>query len=285
MAALRIGTCSWKYDSWVGPVYSQKDRAGYLREYAEHYDTVEVDQWFWSLFGRDKVVLPEPEVVADYAGSVPASFRFSVKVPNSITLTHFYKKAKSDPLVGNPHFFSVDLLEQFLEALEPMGKRLGPVMFQFEYLNKQKMASQAAFLEQFGEFVSGCPEGYQYCVETRNPKYLNDDYFAFLKAHGLYHVFVQGYYMPSIFQIYRDFSSQIRKLTVIRLHGPSRSDIEAKTKKKWHKIVEPRDRELDSLKKMLEDLRNRKVTTYLNVNNHYEGSAPLTIERIKSRLG
>jgi uncharacterized protein YecE (DUF72 family) len=121
-------------------------------------------------------------------------------------------------------------------------------------------------------------------VETRNPKYLNDEYFGFLKARGLYHVFVHGYYMPSIFQVYRDFSLRIKKLTVVRLHGPSRSDIEAKTKKKWHRIVEPRDLELDSLGKMLEDLRRRKVTTYLNVNNHYEGSAPLTIERIRSRL-
>lgn len=285
MAALRIGTCSWKFDSWTGLVYSERAKSNYLREYAEHYDTVEVDQWFWSLFGRDKVALPRPGVVEDYAASVPARFRFSVKAPNSLTLTHFYKKVKSDPLVGNPHFFSLNLFKRFLKALEPMGKRLGPLMFQFEYLNKQKMGSQAAFLEQFGKFISKCRGGYQYCVETRNPKYLNDEYFRFLKAHGLYHVFVHGYYMPSIFEIYRKFSTRIRKLTVIRLHGPNRSDIEARTKKKWNKIVEPRDGELDSLKEMLDDLRKRKVSTYLNVNNHYEGSAPLTIERIKSRLG
>ena len=54
MAALRIGTCSWEYGSWVGLAYTTKDKAAYLREYAEHYDTVEVDQWFWSLFGRDR---------------------------------------------------------------------------------------------------------------------------------------------------------------------------------------------------------------------------------------
>jgi uncharacterized protein YecE (DUF72 family) len=284
MAALRIGTCSWKFESWAGLVYSGKDKAGYLREYAGRYDTVEIDQWFWSLFGKDKVALPGPETVSEYASSVPAGFRFSVKVPNSVTLTHFYKKAKTDPLIGNPHFLSVDLFKRFLETLEPMGKKLGPVMFQFEYLNKQKMASPAAFLEQFGDFISKCPPGYRYCLEIRNPDYLTDAYFDFLKDHGLCHVFLHGYYMPSIFDIYRRFSAHIRRLVVIRLHGPSRSDIEAKTKKKWDKIVEPRDRELDSLKKMLDDLRNRRVTTYLNVNNHYEGSAPLTIERIKSRL-
>jgi len=33
---------------------------------------------------------------------------------------------------------------------------------------------------------------------------------------------------------------------------------------------------------MLTDLDSKGVTTYANVNNHYEGSAPLTIERIMS---
>ena len=34
---------------------------------------------------------------------------------------------------------------------------------------------------------------------------------------------------------------------------------------------------------MINDMRGRSMTVYLNVNNHYEGSAPLTIERIRER--
>ena len=45
---LHIGTCSWKYDSWRGIVYSDLKEKNYLREYSQHYSTVEVDQWFWS---------------------------------------------------------------------------------------------------------------------------------------------------------------------------------------------------------------------------------------------
>lgn len=50
---LRVGTCSWKCDSWKGLIYrpdvdySPND---YLPDYARHLNTVEVDQWFWSLF-------------------------------------------------------------------------------------------------------------------------------------------------------------------------------------------------------------------------------------------
>jgi len=111
---LNIGTCSWKYPSWEGLVYSKKKPTNYLQEYSRHYNTVEVDQWFWSLFAGDKVVLPRADVIREYAASVPENFRFCVKVPNSITLTHHYKKNKSDPLAANPHFLSIDLMQRFL---------------------------------------------------------------------------------------------------------------------------------------------------------------------------
>ncbi len=48
---LRIGTCSWKYPSWEGLVYSRSAGIDYLAEYARRYNTVEVDQWFWALPG------------------------------------------------------------------------------------------------------------------------------------------------------------------------------------------------------------------------------------------
>ncbi len=75
-----------------------------------------MDQWFWSLF-REKVVLPKPEVVAEYVASVPKDFRFSIKVPNAITLTHQYGKGALEP---NFHFLSNDLMEDFLQ---PVGTR------------------------------------------------------------------------------------------------------------------------------------------------------------------
>jgi hypothetical protein len=36
---------------------------------------------------------------------------------------------------------------------------------------------------------------------------------------------------------------------------------------------------------MITDLAGQGVDIYLNVNNHYEGSAPLTIERVLRVLG
>lgn len=129
---IRIGTCSWKYDSWRDIVYSDQAKQNYLKEYAQKFDTVEIDQWFWSLFGIDKISLPDVKIVKEYAESVPPDFKFSIKVPNSISLTHFYRKNKSDELIKNPHFLSLDLFNSFLTSLEPMHNKIGILMFQFE---------------------------------------------------------------------------------------------------------------------------------------------------------
>jgi uncharacterized protein YecE (DUF72 family) len=280
----RIGTCSWKYDSWRGLVYSDAARPPYLREYAQKYDCVEVDQWFWSLYGPDKVVLPKPAIVREYAASVPDAFRFGIKMPNALTLSHFRQQKKSDPLVPNPHFLSVDVLQQTLELLGPLQGKLGPLMFQFGYLNKQKMPSQAEFLGRLGAFVEQLPTGYTWCVESRNPNYLSDRYFRCLREHDLAQVFLQGYYMPPIFGIYEKCAELLTDNVVIRLHGPDRSGMEERTGKDWSELVAPKDAELESLAGMLRDLRVRRRNVWLFVNNHFEGCAPLTIERIAERL-
>jgi len=284
MENLYIGTCSWKYDSWRGMIYSDKKPLNHLQEYARHYNSVEIDQWFWSLFGPDKIALPSPFTVQEYRDAVPEPFKFSIKVPNSVTLTHFYRKQKSDPLQQNPHFLSVELFQQFVELIQPLEKHLGPLMFQFEYLNKQKMASQSEFQDRLGGFFEKLDRKYPYYVEIRNPNYLNPNYFRFLQNQELGHVFLQGYYMPSIIEIYKKYGSYIQNSTVIRLHGPDRGDIEKESGGQWDRILQPKDDELEHIAHIVRDLLERKVEVYVNMNNHYEGSAPLSIRRLEKFL-
>jgi uncharacterized protein YecE (DUF72 family) len=282
---LHIGTCSWKYDSWQGLIYPNDKPYNFLQEYSRRYRTVEVDQWFWSLFKGDKVVLPEPSVVKEYAASVPENFIFSIKAPNSITLTHHYRKGNNGPLIPNPHFLSIDLMREFFERLRPIAKHIGPINFQFEYLNKQKMpGALPQFIDLFGKFAEQLPVGYSYCLEMRNPNYFGKSYFAFLNSRNLHNVFLQGYYMPPIFEIYQKHRDQIIDQVLIRLHGPDRQGIEEQTQKDWSRIVSPKDNDLELLADMLTDLQSRNVETFLFVNNHFEGSAPRTIVRVEEAL-
>ncbi len=282
--AIRIGTCSWKYDSWKGIVYPDKDNFNYLEEYSRHYNTVEIDQWFWSLFGDKKILLPQEPTVKEYNNSVPDEFRFTIKIPNSITLTHFYNRDKKAPLKQNPYFFNPELFDTFLASLKPMKKKIGLLMFQFEYLNKQKMESLPEFIERFEAFLQNIDGKYKYGVEIRNPNYLKKPFFEFLKHSSMAMVFLQGYYMPPVKEVFNEFKTYIKDSVVIRLHGPDRSGIEQMTGSIWNRIVQPKDEELEQTAEMINYFREKEVDVYINVNNHYEGSAPLTIKKIEKLL-
>lgn len=282
---IRFGTCSWKYDSWKGIVYSGTNSKNYLQEYSKKFDTVEIDQWFWSLFSNSKIVLPQKKVVEEYKQSVPKDFLFTIKVPNSITLTHFYKESKEDELRINPSFLSVDLFNQFLETIEPIKDKIGCLIFQFEYLNKQKMKSLSEFQNKFSEFRSQIkndspPIG----IEIRNPNYLNEKYFTFLSEQKIAPVLLEGYYMSPITETYSKFKKQIKNLMVIRLHGTDRKGIEEIANNNWSQIYINRDKEILSIVEMIRDLQKNEVDLFVNVNNHFEGSAPITINKIKEQL-
>ena len=284
MSGVRIGTCSWKYESWRGIVYPEDGEFDFLREYARHFDTVEVDQWFWSLGDRDQVMLPRPADVSRYRQAVLAGFRFSVKASNSVTLTHHYRKDKAAPLRANPHFLSPELYDDFLKSLQGLGEKLGLVMLQFEYLNKQKMAIQDEFLKKLDNFASRCPRHIPLAVELRNPAWLNEAYFTFLRDHGLHHVFCQGYYMPPVWEIDDTFGDRLTDTAIIRLMGRDRPGMEAKSGDHWDRVLEPKDNELEKIIAMVRRQVKRKKTVYINVNNHYEGSAPLTAGKIVALL-
>jgi uncharacterized protein YecE (DUF72 family) len=157
------------------------------------------------------------------------------------------------------------------------------LMLQFEYLNKQKMASHSDFLDRLGKLFDAVPRTFPCGIETRNPKWLDERWFAFLAERGLGSVFLQGYYMPPITSLYERCASALRGTVVVRLHGPDREGVEKAAGENWDRIVAPKDGELPGIVEMIHDMRDRGLTVFLNVNNHYEGSAPLSIERLRER--
>ena len=290
MAGLRIGTCSWNYPSWEGVIYDSHDKAEYLAEYADRFNAVEIDRWFWSLFENPmKARLPLEKDAAIYRASVPNSFMFGVKAPNSVTLTHLYKKdrgSKTEPLQENPHFLSHGLMVEFLDRIKPLHDVLGPIMFQFEYLNKKKMPSLVEFSDRFGTFADALPAGFIYAVETRNKDYLDQSFYEFLLNHRLCPVLVSGYWMPRISSLFAEHKELLLQFPaiVIRLMGEDRDEIEKATGRQWNSIVKPHDVELDEVSEILLELRQADVVPFVFVNNHYEGSAPITIDRLLERL-
>jgi len=256
---ITIGTCSWKYPSWERIVYTGHEGINFLSEYARKYDTVEIDQWFYRL--------PEAATVRGYVESVPSSFTFAIKAPRQITL-----RTSHD-------FLSIDLFNHFYTRLEPMQNQIETIMFEFEYMNKNKMSGYEEFNQRVGNFMNNLPRDICFAFEPRNPQFLTQEYFDLLTRHEMYHVFSEKIYMPPIAEIYSRFRNSIIDKTYIRLLGGDRKKIEAKTGNQWNQIVEPKDRELMNIAEMAHDLVNRRIKTAFYVNNHFEGSAPLSIEK------
>ncbi len=287
---LRVGACSWKFDAWKGLVYRPNLSGGpadYLSAYAHIFDTVEIDSWFWSLFPPG-IKLPAPNEPREFAEAVPDDFLFSVKVPNSITLTHFY--AKQPPVYAafanrpNPHFLDVGLMADFLQRLAPMRSRLGPLIFQFEYLNRNKMPSLDAFIEKLDAFFDALPAGFSFAVEIRNPNYLVKGFFDFLRRRSLGVVLIEGYYMPPIAEVATEHDIATGGPCVIRLHGPDRSQIEKLADGRWDRVLLPQDESLAAVIAILRQNMFRKMRTFVHANNHFEGCAPLTLDRLVKRL-
>jgi len=271
--SITFGTCSWNYDSWVGLVYPHKEgtAAEYLKRYSRKYRTAEIDSWFYRL--------PSSDVVLSYLEAVDADFRFTCKVTNSITLTHL--RGKSGRV--NPDFLSVPLFEDYLRAVEPMLPRIDGIMFEFEYLNRWKMDGVESFAGRLDDFFTRLPAGLPLAVEVRNKNYLTGPYFEMLSRHSVQHVFSEKEYMPHVYDVFDRFEPFLGDRAIVRLLGGSRKEIEEITGGKWDEIVLPKP-DLDDVIDMLRKMRRRGMTVVLNVNNHYEGSAPVTIDRIIAGL-
>ena len=275
--SLLYGTCSWKFPSWVGLIYSAEQRyaADYLPEYSRSFRTAEIDSWFYHLPARDEV--------ERYRDQVPESFRFTCKVPRDLTLTHLRTGRDSAKRPPNEQFLSLPLFEQFMEAVEPLRDRLDAVMFQFEYLNKQKMSGPGEFIDRFGAFAEQVPPEVPLAVEIRNGNYLKPEYFRFLASSGIIPVLVEKQYMPSVTGVWRDFGHLIASPPVVRLMGGDRKEIEELSGGLWNRRWLPREN-LPEIAEVLQKMsRQGRVT--VNVNNHFEGSAPLTIDRLRELTG
>ncbi len=133
-----IGTSSWKYEGWLGQIYTRerystrgrfsqkKFEAECLAEYAETFPIVCGDFSFYQF--------PTPQYWQRLFGSAPERLRFALKVPEEVTAEVFPKHARYGPRAGtrNESYLNADALAaMFLEPLRPYGSRVAVLIFEF----------------------------------------------------------------------------------------------------------------------------------------------------------
>lgn len=286
-----IGTSSWKYEGWLGQIYtrerylvrgafSQKRfEAECLAEYAETFPVVGGDFSFYQF--------PSADYWRRLFASAPETLRFGLKVPEQITVKIWPSHARHGALGGqhNSSFLDVELLERaFLSRLEPYRKRVAVLIFEFGAFSKQAYAGPAEFLRDLDRFLSRLPSGFRYSVEIRNPEYLVGDYFDCLRARNVAHVFNAWTRMPELDTQLRMPGAFTADFTVCRaLLRRGRSYEEAvKLFAPYDRIKDPNPRGREALRRLIETARRDGRSAFIFVNNRFEGNAPATIEAIVS---
>jgi uncharacterized protein YecE (DUF72 family) len=155
--AVRIGCSGWNYQAWKDGFYEGKPPRLWLQHYAQHFDTVEVNNTFYRL--------PLKSSVASWVEQTPPDFLFSVKA--SRYLTHI--KRLTD-LEGG--------IRRYYERLEPLVRspKLGPVLWQLPATFRRNDDRLAAALD-------AAPGG-RHCFEFRHASWFVEPVYEVLRARG-----------------------------------------------------------------------------------------------------
>jgi uncharacterized protein YecE (DUF72 family) len=159
-----VGTSGYAYQEWIGPFYPPGTKsAGMLSYYAGEFESVELNYTFRRL--------PTASAVANWVAQTPDGFIFSCKANQGIT--HHARLVEAGERVG-----------QFLEAVTPLGDRLGPVLFQCP-------PTLGYDPEVLDAFLKGLPAPgasglrYRYAMEFRHPSFDTNEVRKRLAAAGV----------------------------------------------------------------------------------------------------
>jgi uncharacterized protein YecE (DUF72 family) len=252
-----LGTASFTATGWLGSFYPKGTRAAdFLTFYAEHFHTVEVDSTFYAC--------PSVRAVTNWAARTPEGFIFSVKVPQAITHDKVLVNCDAE-------------LKQFLDTMDLLGPKLGPIVFQFPFFNRGVFRDRHEFLDRLVPFLKQLPDSHKFAIEIRNIDWLDVEFAALLTNHKLALVLQDRSWMPNPAEL--KFDPITTDWTYVRWLG-DRKGIEEQTTT-WDKTVVDRTNELSSWVDYCYQLRKRGVTIYAYANNHFAGHAPATIEQFR----
>ena len=154
---LYIGTSGYSFKEWVGPFYPAKTPGKkYLAFYASLLKTVEINHTFRRF--------PTRELTTSWAAETPESFKFSVKIHQSITHQARLKDVGAS-------------VKDFLRGLDPLGPRLGVILFQLPpYF--------PANLERLEKLLTELPTDRKFAFEFPHPSWDGPKTVDFLREAG-----------------------------------------------------------------------------------------------------
>ncbi len=284
-----VGGSSWKYEGWLGQIYS---RARYqvrgrfskklfeetcLSEYASVFPAVCGDFSFYQF--------PADAFWAKLFRQTPGTFRWGFKIPEQITVPVWPVHPRYGALAGrgNPTFLDASLLhDAFLGALEPYRQQVGVLIFEFGVFRQSSFETAAGFVKALDPFLARLPAGWKFAVEIRNAELLSPDYFACLRAHGVTHVYNAWARMPEIAEQIAIAGSRTGELIVARAllrRGRPYEDA-VRQFAPYDRVQEVNEPVRRGLRELIGIARVDGRPAFIFVNNRLEGNSPGTIVSI-----
>jgi len=188
-----IGTSGWNYKHWSDGVFYPKHlRASeWLRFYAQHFDTVEINNSFYRL--------PSEAAFQNWRTQVPPEFIFSVKASRFIT---HIKRLKDPP----------EPLDLFFSRAKHLKNRLGAVLFQLPPRFKLDLDRLKIFLDALKKHTA--KQNRRCAIEFRDATWLVPEVFELLEQRRVALCFADWRDVPITQPVTADF------VYVRRHHGP-----------------------------------------------------------------
>jgi uncharacterized protein YecE (DUF72 family) len=280
-----IGTSSWKYDGWLGQIYtrerylsrgkfSQKQfEAECLKEFAETFPIVCGDFSFYQF--------PTPEFWKKLFCLAPETLKFALKVPEEVTVEVFPRHPRYGARAGrtNEAYLNADAFRaMFLEPLEPYRSRIACLIFEFG----ARGATAEEFVAQIVPFFDLLPSTFRYSVEVRNREFLVPLYFDALKEHRAAHVLNAWTKMPPLEEqiaIPGVFTADFTVVRALLRSGRAYENAVAQLAP-YDKIQDENPEGRKALRDLIARMREERRTSYIFANNRFEGNAPETIRAV-----
>jgi len=259
---IRLGTCAWSFEEWLGSFYPAalpSDR--WLEFYARTFPAVEVDSTFYSA--------PAESTILRWMESTPASFRFSCKLPRAITHACRLRDCRAD-------------FTAFLHAVEALAPKLQVILIQLppSFAPKEGRPALRNFLEQL-------PRDFRFAIEFRHPGWHRPQVIRLLEKHRVCWAWADLSPLNERNLAPFELWPHTTDFLYVRLMGDytTKYDGNGERVHRYGKLLWKREAALESwalkIERQLDEIRN--VWTF--VNNHYEGFAPETCQRLAARLG
>ncbi len=280
-----IGTSSWKYEGWIGQIYTRErylSRGKFSQKHFEAECLAELAETFPVVCGDFSFYqFPTPEFWKKLFKTAPPQLQFALKVPEEVTVEVFPRHPRYGARAGrtNESYLNMDAFRSlFLEPLEPYRSRIACLIFEFG----ARGTAAREFVAQIARFFDEAPAGFRHAVEVRNRDYLGDAYFDALREHRTAHVFNAWTKMPPLNEqiampgaFTADFSVVRAQLRVGRAYETAVAQFAP-----YNKIQDENPEGRKALREVIQRMRDERRFAYIFVNNRFEGNSPETIRAV-----